>query len=68
MIDGRFLTELLRRWHGYAPPAEDAAALAKFLAPTEASAAALAENVAFDDAPSDYARVVARLAARAGEQ
>ena len=65
MIDDKFLTELFRRWHGYAPPPADAAGLARILAPIDAAAEAAAAELGFDDAPSDYAAAVARLRAGA---
>ncbi len=61
-LDGEFLAELYRRWHGYAPPAADAAGLARFLGPTDAAARQAAAGVGFDDEPSDYDAVLARLA------
>ena len=61
MIDEKFLTELFRRWHGYAPPPADAAGLARIMAPIDAAAEAAAAEIGFDDAPADFARAVARL-------
>ncbi len=61
MIDEKFLTELFRRWHGYAPPSADAAGLARILAPIDAAAEDATAELGFDDAPADYARAVARL-------
>ncbi len=65
MIDKNFLTELFRRWHGYAPPSADAAGLTRILAPIDAAAEAAAAELGFDDAPADYARSVVRLRDRA---
>lgn len=65
MIDEKFLTELFRRWHGYAPPPADAAGLVRILAPIDAAAEAAAADLGFDDAPADYAGAVARLRAAA---
>ncbi len=61
MIDEKFLTELFRRWHGYAPPPADAAGLVRILAPIDAAAETAAAELGFDDAPADYAEAVARL-------
>ena len=65
MINEKFLTELFRRWHGYAPPTADAAGLVRILAPMDAAAEAAAAELGFDDAPADYAGQVARLRDRA---
>ena len=61
MIDEKFLIELFRRWHGYAPPPADATGLARILAPIDGAAEAAAAELGFDDAPADYARAVARF-------
>ena len=61
-IDGLFVKLISRVWHRFTPSNSDASTLAGMLKPMDIAGEEAAENIEFDDEPSDFNTALEELA------
>ena len=66
-INDSFVKLIARVWHRFSPSNDDASTLAGMLKPMDIAGEEVAENVAFDDEPSDFNTALEELAEKTGE-
>ena len=66
-INGSFVKLISRVRHRFSPSNDDASTLAGMLKPMDIAGEEVAENVAFDDEPSDFNTALEELAEKTGE-
>ena len=65
-IDDTFVKLISKVWHRYTPSNNDASTLAGMLKPMDIAGEEVAENIEFDDEPSDFNTALEELAEKAG--
>jgi hypothetical protein len=66
-INGSFVKLISRVWHRFSPSNDDASTLAGMLKPMDIAGEGVAENIEFDDEPSDFNTALEELAGKTGE-
>ena len=61
-INGSFVKLISRVWHRFSPSNDDASTLAGMLKPMDIAGEGVAENIEFDDEPSDFNTALEDLA------
>jgi hypothetical protein len=65
-IDDSFVKLICRVWHRFTPSNNDALTLAGMLKPMDIAGEEVAENIEFDDEPSDFNTALEELAEKTG--
>ena len=66
-INGSFVKSISRVWHRFSPSNDDASTLAGMLKPMDIAGEEVAENIEFDEEPSDFNTALEELANKPGE-
>ena len=66
-INGSFVKLISRVWHRFSPSNDDASTLAGMLKPMDIAGEEVAENIEFDEEPSDFNTALEVLAEKTGE-
>ena len=66
-INGSFVKLISRVWHRFSPSNDDASTLAGMLKPMDIAGEEVAENIEFDEEPSDFNTALEELAEKTGE-
>ena len=66
-INDSFVKLIARVWHRFNPSNNDASTLAGMLKPMDVAGEVVAENIEFDDEPSDFNTALEELAEKSGE-
>ena len=65
-INDSFVKLISRVWHRFTPSNNDALTLADMLKPMDIAGEEIAENIEFDDEPSDFNTALEELAEKTG--